>query len=74
MANFSLFMVTFSQLLLPKVEGLKTESMSDLKTFYRARKITLRIINSLGIKSNEILIDDKIFRAAELGRIHAEFA
>ena len=74
MANLSLFMVTFSQLLLPQIEGLKPESMSDLKTFYRARKITLRIINSLGIKSDEILIDDKIFQAAELGKIHAEFA
>ncbi|NOQ37128.1 MAG: transposase [Methylococcaceae bacterium] len=74
MANFSLFMVTFSQLLLPKIEGINPESMSDLKTFYRARKITLRIINSLGIKADEILIDDKIFQAAELGRTHAETA
>lgn len=74
MANFSLFMVTFSQLLLPQIEGLKLNSMSDLKTFCRARKITLRIINSLGIKSNEFLIDDKVFQAAELGRIHAETA
>jgi putative transposase len=30
-ANFSLFMVTFSQLLLPKIEGINPESMSDLK-------------------------------------------
>ena len=74
MANFSLFMVTFSQLLLPQIEGLKLNSMSDLKTFCRARKITLRIINSLGIKSNEFLIDDKVFQAAELGRIHVEMA
>lgn len=48
--------------------------MSDLKTFYRARKITRRIINSLGIKSDEFLIDDRIFQAAELGKIHAEIA
>jgi len=74
MANFSLFMVTFSQLLLPQIKDLNPESMSDLKTVYRARKITRRIINSLGIKSDEILIDDKIFQAAELGRIHAEMA
>ena len=74
MANFSLFMVTFSQLLLPKIEDINPESMSDLKTFYRARKITLRIINSLGIKVDEILIDDKTFQAAEIGRIHAETA
>jgi len=74
MANFSLFMVTFSQLLLPKIEGLNPESMSDLKTFYRAGKITRRIINSLGIESDEILINDKIFQAAELGRIHVEMA
>ena len=44
-ANFSLFMVTFSQLLLPQIEGLEPKSMSDLKTVYRARKITRRIIN-----------------------------
>ncbi|MCK4493486.1 MAG: hypothetical protein KAU26_05490, partial [Methylococcales bacterium] len=56
MANFSLFMVTFSQLLLPQIEGLKPESMSDLKTFYRPRKITHRIIKSLGIKSDEICV------------------
>jgi putative transposase len=31
MANFSLFMVTFSQLLLPQIERLKLNSMSDLK-------------------------------------------
>ncbi|MDQ7091979.1 MAG: hypothetical protein Q9M50_15320 [Methylococcales bacterium] len=74
MANFSLFMVTFSQLLLPKIEGLNPESMSDLKTFYRAGKITRRIINSLGIESDEILINDKIFQAAELGKIHVEMA
>ena len=73
-ANFSLFMVTFSQLLLPQIEGLEPKSMSDLKTVYRARKITRRIINSLGIKHEEFLIDDKIFQAAELGRIHAEIA
>jgi len=73
-ANFSLFMVTFSQLLLPKIEDVNPESMSDLKTFYRARKITLRIIKSLGIKADNFLIEDKIFQAAELGRIHTEIA
>ena len=73
-ANFSLFMVTFSQLLLPQIKGLEPKSMLDLKTVYRARKITRRIINSLGIKHEEFLIDDKIFQAAELGRIHAETA
>lgn len=73
-ANFSLFMVTFSQLLLPQIKDLEPKSMLDLKTVYRARKITRRIINSLGIKAEEFLIDNKIFQAAELGRIHAETA
>lgn len=56
------------------MRGVNPDSMSDLKTFYRARKITRRIINSLGIKSDEFLIDDRIFQAAELGKIHAEIA
>ncbi len=42
-ANLSLFMVIFSQILLPKI-GLETRSMLDLKTIYRARKITHRIM------------------------------
>jgi putative transposase len=71
-ANFSLFMVTFSQILLPQIKDLNPESMSDLKTVYRARKITRRIIKSLGIKAENFLIDDKIFQAAELGKIHVE--
>jgi len=29
---------------------------------------------SVGIKSNKFLIDDKVFKAAELGRIHVEMA
>lgn len=73
-ANFSLFMVTFSQLLLPQIDDLNPESMLDLKTVYRARKFTRRIIYSLGIRSEDFLIDDKIFQAAEIGRIHAETA
>jgi putative transposase len=73
-ANFALFMVTFSQLLLPKIKGLETGSMLDLKTVFRARKYTRRIINSLGIKSEEFLIDDRLFQAAEIGRIHAKAA
>ena len=72
-ANFALFMVTFSQLLLPKI-GLETESILDLKTVYRARKITRRIINSLGICSDEFVIDDRIFQAAEIGRIYRKAA
>ena len=73
-ASFSLFMVTFSQLLLPQIDDLSPESMLDLKTVYRARKFTRRIIYSLGIRSEDFLIDDKIFQAAEIGRIHAETA
>jgi putative transposase len=73
-ANFALFMVTFSQLLLPKIKGLETGSILDLKTVFRARKYTRRIINCLSIKSEEFLIDDRIFQAAEIGRIHAKAA
>ena len=40
----------------------------------RARKYTHRIINSLGIKSEEFLISDQISQAVELGRIHAKVA
>ena len=73
-ANFSLFMVTFSQLLLPQINGLDSDSILDLKTVFRARKYTRRIINSLGIKSDGFLIDDRIFQAAEIGRIHSKAA
>lgn len=73
-ANFSLFMVTFSQLLSAKIEGANTGSMLDLKTIFRARKYTLRIINSLGKSGETFLIDDRIFQAAEIGRIHAKTA
>jgi putative transposase len=73
-ANFSLFMVTFSQLLLPQITSLNSESMLDLKTAFRARKYTRRIINLLGLKSDEFLINDPIFQTAEIGRIHAKAA
>lgn len=46
-ANFSMFMVTFSQLLLPQITGLNSEGMLDLKTAFMARKYTRRIINLL---------------------------
>jgi putative transposase len=73
-ANLALFMVTFSQLLMPKIKGLASESVLDLKTVFRARKYTRRIINSLGITSDEFLMDDRIFQAAEIGRIHKKAA
>lgn len=73
-ANFSLFMVTFSQLLSAKIEGINKDSMLDLKTIFRARKYTRRIINSLGKTDDTFLIDDRIFQAAEIGRIHARAA
>ncbi len=73
-ANFSLFMVTFSQLLSAKIEGTNKGSMLDLKTIFRARKYTQRIINSLGKNDDTFLIDDRIFQAAEIGRIHARAA
>lgn len=73
-ANFSLFMVTFSQLLSAKIEGVNRGSMLDLKTVFRARKYTRRIINSLGKNAEEFYIDDRIFQAAEIGRIHAKTA
>ncbi len=71
-ANFSLFMVTFSQLLAMKIEGLEKSSMLDLKTVFRARKFTRRIINALGINADAIVIDERIFQAAEIGRIYAK--
>jgi putative transposase len=73
-ANFSLFMVTFSQLLLPQINGLDSDSILDLKTVFRARKYTRRIINSLGITLDGFLMDDQIFQAAEIGRIHKKAA
>jgi putative transposase len=73
-ANFALFMVTFSQLLSVKIEGVNRGSMLDLKTIFRARKYTRRIINSLGKNADEFYIDDRIFQAAEIGRIHAKAA
>lgn len=71
MANFSLFMVTFSQLLLPQIKALDHKSMLDLKTTFRARKFTRRIINSLSLNAEAFLIGDKTFQAAEIGKIHA---
>jgi len=73
-ANFSLFMVAFSRLLSAKIEGLDRGSMLDLKTIFRARKYTRRILNSLGKNDEEFLIDDRIFQIAEIGRIHAKAA
>ena len=73
-ANFSLFMVTFSRLLSAKIEGLDRGSMLDLKTIFRARKYTRRILNSLGKTGEEFLIDDSVFQIAEIGRIHAKAA
>jgi hypothetical protein len=107
-ANFSLFMVTFSRLLLRQLQDMNIESMLDLKTVFRARKYTRRIIiepcrskatfdhphpsplpegegalccftskplyNSLGINAEQFLIDNRIFEAAEIGRIHARAA
>ena len=71
MANFSLFMVTFSQLLLPQIKELDRKSVLDLKTTFRARKFTRRIINSLNLNAEEFLMSDKVFQAAEIGKIHA---
>ena len=73
-ANLSLFMVTFSQLLSAKMEGVNKGSMLDLKTLFRARKYTRRIINALGKNDDTFLIDDRVFQAAEIGRIHAKAA
>jgi len=66
-----LFMVTFSQLLLPQIKTLERHRMLDLKTTFRARKFTRRIINSLSLNAEAFLISDKVFQAAEIGKIHA---
>lgn len=73
-ANFSLFMVTFSKLLSAKIDGINKDSILDLKTIFRAQKYTRRIIKSLGKNAETFLIDDRIFQAAEIGRIHAKAA
>ena len=70
--NFTLTPVI--RLLLPQLQDMNIESMLDLKTLFRARKYTRRIINSLGINAEEFLIDNRIFEAAEIGRIHAKAA
>ena len=46
-AHFSLFTVTFARLLSAKMEGLDRGSMLDLKTVFRARNYTLRILSCL---------------------------
>ena len=56
------------------MEGLDRGSMLDLKTIFRARKYTRRIINSLGKSGEAFLIDDSVFQIAEIGRIHAKAA
>jgi len=71
-ANFSLFMVTFSQILLPKMSEVQNESMLDLKATFRARKYTVRIINALGLNAKEFLIDRSVLQSAEIGKIHAD--
>jgi len=73
-ANLSWFMVTFSRVILAKMPGVQPGSLLDLKTVFRARKVTRRIINLLGINADEFLSDDRIFEAAEIGRIHAKAA
>ena len=67
-------MVTFSQLLSAKLEGVNRGSLLDLKTIFRAQKYTRRIMNWLGKNADEFYIDDRIFQAAEIGRIHAKAA
>jgi len=42
-----------------------------LKTTFRARKFTRRIINSLSLNAEAFLMSDKVFQAAEIGKIHA---
>jgi putative transposase len=56
------------------MESLSGGSMLDLKTTFSARKYTRRILNSLGKTGEEFLIDDRVFQAAEIGRVHAEAA
>jgi putative transposase len=73
-ANLSWFMVTFSRVILSKMPGVQRGSVLDLKTVFRARKYTRRIINLLGINADEFLSDNTVFEAAEIGRIHAKAA
>jgi putative transposase len=73
-ANFSLFMVTFAQLLARRLPALETGSMQDLKTVFRARKYARRIINALGLNAEAFIIDERVLQAAEIGRIHSKAA
>ena len=56
-----------------KVELVGPEGF-EVKTVFSARKYTRRILNSLGKTGEVFLIDDRIFYAAEIGRIHAKAA
>jgi len=56
------------------MESLSGDSMLDLKTVFRARKYTRRILNSFGKKGEEFLIDDKFSQIAEIGRIDTRAA
>lgn len=71
-ANFSLFMVTFTQILARRIPSLDARSMQDLKTVFRARKYARRIINALGLNAEAFIIDEQVLQAAEIGRIHSK--
>ena len=70
--RFSLFMVTFARLLSAKMERLNRGSILDLKTIFMSRKYIRRILISLGKNGEAFLIDDSIFKTAEIGRITGE--
>ena len=48
--------------------------MPDLKTIFSVRKYTRGIINSLGKNTEDFSMGQRIFQAAETGRIHAKVA
>jgi len=69
----SLFRVTFSHIV-SQGEGISKGRVPDLKTLFRARQYTRRIIHSLGKNAEEFYRDDSLFQAAEIARIHAKAA
>ncbi|MBT9099585.1 hypothetical protein KFZ76_17960 [Methylovulum psychrotolerans] len=69
-ADFSLFMVIFSQVMAAKMDGDEKLGILDMKTLFRAQKYTLRFIKSRGLDVKNLLIGNTIFGVVEIGRIH----
>lgn len=69
-ADFSLFMVIFSQVMAAKMDGDEKLGILDMKTLFRAQKYPLRFIKSRGLDVKNLLIGNTIFGVVEIGGIH----